>query len=272
MSETPPEPGTPIAQPVSRDDGRTDAKMRPVKIVRGVLKHAEGSSWIRLGGTQVLCAVTVEEKLPPWMRGQHGRGWITAEYGMLPRSVPERAARGRVSGRTFEIQRMIGRSLRAAIDLTLLGERTFTVDCDVLEADGGTRTASVTAAYVALSDAIDTLHATNRLSPKREPRLGRVAAVSVGLVDGRPVLDLCHHEDMRAQLDLNVVGSSNGKLVEIQGAAEGEPFEERDLPRMLRMARRGLRVMFLAQERALASPPALPGRPLLQPRAPKPKG
>jgi len=263
MSAKPPPAGQPL-----REDGRTAARLRPIKIVRGVLRHAEGSAWIRLGRTQVLCAVTVEDKLPPWMRGRQqarGRGWITAEYGMLPRSVPERAARGRVSGRSFEIQRLIGRSLRAVTDLDAIGERTFIIDCDVLEADGGTRVASVTGAWIALSDAIDRLRAEGRLPQSGpEPRKGRVAAVSVGLVDGRPLLDLCHTEDMRAQVDLNVIGASDGRMVEIQGATEGEPFEEKELPRMLRLGRRGLAAMFRAQERALAAPPAGAGAALIR--------
>ncbi len=239
-----------------RADGRAPDKPRPVRIVRGVLKHAEGSALIQVGGTQVLCAVTVEDRLPPWMRtsGQKGRGWITAEYGMLPRSVPERAARGRVSGRSFEIQRLIGRSLRAVVDLTALGEKLLTVDCDVLEADGGTRVASVTGAWVALHEAIERLIADGRLPRTPDPRRARVAAVSVGLVDGIPLLDLCHGEDTRAQLDLNVIGAHDGRLVEIQGAAESEPFAEEEIPRMLRLARIGLQAMFNAQERALAAP------------------
>lgn len=255
----------PSGQPGTRADGRAADKPRPVKIVRGVLRHAEGSALIRVGATQVLCAVTIEEKLPQWMRagGQRGRGWITAEYGMLPRSVPERVDRGRVSGRVFEIQRLVGRSLRAVFDLKALGERTFTIDCDVLEADGGTRVASVTGAWVALNDAIERLRADGRLSKSPDPRRGRVAAVSVGLVEGIPLLDLCHAEDMRAQVDLNVIGSSDGRLVEIQGAAESEPFEEEEIPRMLKLARRGLEAMFKAQDRALASPPASPGKPLV---------
>ncbi len=260
-ASSPPEAG------ILRDDGRTPAQSRRVKIIRGVLRHAEGSALIRLGATQVLCAVTVEDRLPPWMRGQHGKGWITAEYGMLPRSVPERAIRGRVSGRGFEIQRLIGRSLRAVTNLAALGERTLIVDCDVLEADGGTRVASVTGAWIALNDAIERLRGEGRIPPTvPDPRRTRVAAVSVGLVDGRPLLDLCHSEDMRAQVDLNVIGSNDGRLVEIQGAAEAEPFDEKDLPRMLKLARKGLASMFRAQEKALAAEPAEPGKAIFRKR------
>ncbi|MDM7914521.1 MAG: ribonuclease PH [Candidatus Eisenbacteria bacterium] len=242
-----------------REDGRTVARLRPVRIRRGVLRHAEGSAWIGLGGTQVLCAVTVEDRVPPWLRGR-GHGWITAEYGMLPRSVPERVARGRTSGRTFEIQRLIGRSLRAAVDLSLLGDRTWTIDCDVLEADGGTRVASITGGWVALADAVESLLASGKIA--RSPIRSRVAAVSVGIVGGRRMLDLDHHEDSAAQVDLNVVATSDGRLVEIQGAAEGDPFEESEIRPMLRLSRAGLSRMFRAQERALALPPRT-ARPLL---------
>jgi ribonuclease PH len=244
---------------IVRADGRGLARMRPVKIVRGVLMHAEGSAWIRLGRTQVLCAVTVDERVPGWMRGR-GRGWVTAEYGMLPRSVPERAARGRTSGRSFEIQRLIGRGLRAVVDLARLGDRTLTVDCDVLEADGGTRVASLTGAWVALHEACARLLSQGKLTS--DPIVSRVAAVSVGLVDGVGMLDLSHMEDSRAQLDLNVVGTGDGRFVEVQGAAEGAPFEESDLRALMRLARRGLAQMLRAQDLALARP-AASGRPLV---------
>lgn len=240
---------------VQRVDGRKATALRKVQIVRGVSRLAEGSAWIRLGNTQVLCTVSVDEKLPNWMRGTKGQGWITAEYGMLPRSVPERAARGRVSGRSFEIQRLIGRCLRASVDLGAMGERMLTVDCDVLDADGGTRVASITAGWVALYDCFERLRERKLL--KADPLKGRVAAVSVGLVDGVGLLDLCHSEDSRAQVDLNIVGTQDGKLVEIQGAAEGEPFEESDVRQLIRIARRGLAGMFRAQEKAIARP----GRP-----------
>lgn len=251
------------AKPATRRaDGRTATALRRVQIVRGVARLAEGSAWIRLGNTQVLCTVTVDERLPNWMRGTKGQGWISAEYGMLPRSVPERAARGRVSGRSFEIQRLIGRCLRAAVDLGAIGERMITVDCDVLDADGGTRVASITAGWVALYDCFERMRAARQIAAN--PLKGRVAAVSVGLVDGVGLLDLCHSEDSRAQVDLNIVGTAEGKLVEIQGAAEGEPFEESDVRQLMRIARRGLAGMFRAQDKAIARPSRpgidLPGR------------
>lgn len=243
------------AKPVIRADGRTTTRIRPVKIVRGVVRHAAGSAWIRLGNTQVLCAATIDERIPHWLRGR-GKGWVTAEYGMLPCSVPDRAARGRVSGRSFEIQRLIGRSLRAVVDLAALGERQIIIDCDVIDADGGTRVASITAGYVALHDCLESLRAARKIA--KLPLKDRVAAVSVGLVDGLGMCDLSHHEDSRAQLDLNVVGTESGRLVEVQGAAEGDPFEEKDLQMLIRLSRRGLAAMFRAQEKALAAP-ARPG-------------
>ena len=227
--------------------------MRPVKILRGLARQADGSAWIRVGETQVLCAVTVESRLPHWLRGK-GHGWVTAEYGMLPRSVPDRMARGRMGGRSAEIQRLIGRSLRAVTNLNLLGDRTVTVDCDVLDADGGTRVAAITAGWVALFDAFERIRGNGGL--KEDPLKGRVAAVSVGLVDGIGMLDLSHPEDARAQLDLNVVGTDDGRFVEVQGAAEGDPFEEAEMRMLLRMARRGLARMFRAQDRAISAPPA----------------
>ncbi len=244
----------------ARADGRSAGRLRPVTIRRGVARLAEGSAWIRLGNTQVLCAVTVEEKLPPWMRskGAHGGGgWVTAEYAMLPRSVPERAPRGKTSGRSYEIQRLIGRCLRAAVDRRALGERTVIVDCDVLEADGGTRVAAITASWVALQDCFARMRAERRLAA--DPIRCQIAAVSVGLVDGEGLLDLCHEEDSRAQVDLNIVGTSDGRLVEIQGAAEGDPFEEKEIARLIRIARRGLKGMFRAQDRALVRG-EVPGR------------
>jgi ribonuclease PH len=194
-----------------------------------------------------------------WLRGR-GHGWVTAEYGMLPASVPERAARGRTSGRTFEIQRLIGRGLRAVVDLAALGERTLMVDCDVLEADGGTRVASLTGGWVALHEACAMLREKGKLTG--DPIKGQVAAVSVGLVDGSGMLDLSHKEDSRAQLDLNVVGLTDGRFVEVQGAAEGDPFEEAEMRKLIRIARRGLVQMHRAQQAALARP-AAPGRPLV---------
>jgi ribonuclease PH len=227
--------------------------MRPVKILRGVARHAEGSAWIRVGNTQVLCTASVEERLPYWLRGK-GHGWVTAEYGMLPRSVPDRSPRGKVSGRSSEIQRFIGRCLRAVVALDGLGDRQITVDCDVLDADGGTRVASLTAAWVALHDAFEQMRNAGALA--HDPLKGQVAAISVGLVDSIGMLDLSHSEDARAQLDLNVVGTLDGKFVEVQGAAEGDPFDEAQMRMLLRLARRGLTKMFRAQEKAIASPRA----------------
>lgn len=235
----------------ARADGRTATRIRPVKILRGVLRYAEGSSWIRLGNTKVLCAVTVEERLPAWLRGR-GHGWVTAEYGMLPRSVPDRIARNRVSGRASEIQRLIARSLRAVVDLEKMPEFTVTVDCDVLEADGGTRVAAITAGWVALYDAFAAMRADGYLD--RDLMKGQVAAISVGLFAEGGLLDLSHVEDSNAQVDLNVVGTADGRFVEVQGTAEGDPFDEAQMKMMLRMARRGLARMFKAQERALALP------------------
>jgi ribonuclease PH len=251
-----PKPDAEGPKPVpERADGRKANAVRKVQIIRGAARLADGSAWIRLGNTQVLCTVTVDDRLPNWMRGTKGQGWITAEYGMLPRAVPERAARGRVSGRSFEIQRLIGRCLRAAVDLRAVGERLITVDCDVLDADGGTRVASITGGWVALYDCFERMRAAKQI--RHDPLKGRIAAVSVGLVDGAGLLDLCHSEDSRAQVDLNIVGTLDGKLVEIQGAAEGEPFEESDVRQLIKIARRGLATMFRAQEKAIAAP----GRP-----------
>ncbi|MBM3286050.1 MAG: ribonuclease PH [Candidatus Eisenbacteria bacterium] len=244
----------------ARADGRGTLRMRPIRILRGVLAHAEGSALIRIGRTQVLCAASVEERVPVWLRGR-GQGWLTAEYGMLPCSVPNRAQRGKTSGRSFEIQRLIGRSLRAVTDLSVLGDRTITIDCDVIEADGGTRVASITAGWIALHDCVERLREKGLL--KKDPLKDRVAAVSVGLVDGAGILDLSHSEDSRAQVDLNVVGTAGGLLVEVQGAAEGDPFREEDLRMLVRIGRRGLAAMLRAQEKALARPPS-PGVDLVK--------
>lgn len=242
-----------------RADGRGAQQLRRIRIERGVLTHALGSALIRIGRTQVLCAATLDERAPVWLRGK-GHGWVTAEYGMLPCAVPDRAARGRVSGRNFEIQRLIGRSLRAVVDLSALREWTITVDCDVLEADGGTRVASITGGWVALHEAFEKLRAQGKIPSN--PIKGRVAAVSVALVNGVPLIDPTHPEDSAAQLDLNVVGTEDGRLVEVQGAAEGEPFAEEDLRKMIRTGRRGLARLFRAQDAALARAPRK-GMPLL---------
>ena len=238
---------------MSRRDGRNADQLRPVQIERAVSKHAEGSATIACGDTRVLCAASVEERVPPWLRGA-GQGWVTAEYGMLPRSTGSRnareAARGKQGGRTLEIQRLIGRSLRAVVDLTALGERTVTVDCDVLQADGGTRTASITGAYVALHDALAWVVGKGRI--RELPLHGQVAAVSAGIVDGEVVLDLDYSEDSRAETDLNLVMNDGGGLIEIQGTAEGHAFRRSELERMLDLGDAGIRELMAAQERALA--------------------
>ncbi len=235
-----------------RVDDRRATELRPVTIKRGYLKNAEGSAMIEMGGTRVLCAATVEERVPSFLRNT-GRGWVTAEYSMLPRSSAERIQRevnrGHPGGRTHEIQRLIGRSLRAVTNLTALGERQILIDCDVIEADGGTRTASITGAYVALVDAIRWLGKKTALpdSPLRD----FVAAVSVGIVDGRPCLDLCYAEDSQAQVDMNLVMTGSGRIVEIQGTAEGEAFSERELESMMTLGKAGIRKLIQAQRRVL---------------------
>ena len=236
-----------------RADGRAPREMRPVSIETGAVPHAEGSCLIVQGQTRVLVAATVEEKVPPFLRDT-GEGWVTAEYGMLPRATLERspreAARGRQAGRTLEIQRLVGRSLRGVVDRTLLGPRTVTLDCDVLVADAGTRCASITGAYVALAQALAGLEKKRLV--KRCPLREAVAGISVGLVCGVALLDLNYAEDSGADVDLNVVATSGGRYVEVQGTAEKEPFDEKALRGLLAVARGGLRVLFAAQGRALA--------------------
>ncbi len=228
-------------------DRQPDA-LRPVSIETGFTKHAEGSVMIRFGDTHVLCTASVEEKTPPWLRGK-GQGWVTAEYGMLPRATNTRsareAARGKQSGRSLEIQRLIGRSLRAAVDLKALGERSILVDCDVLQADGGTRTASITGAYVALHLAVQ------GLALKRNPIFGQVAAVSVGIVDGKPMLDLDYREDSSAETDMNVVMNEAGGFIELQGTAEGHAFRRNELDAMLDLASHGISQLHALQRDAL---------------------
>jgi ribonuclease PH len=224
-----------------RLSGRAPGELRKVTFERGVSKHAEGSCLVRFGDTHVLCTATVEARLPPWLKGQN-RGWITAEYGMLPRSTGERMRReataGKQSGRTQEIQRLIGRSLRAVVDLPALGENQITLDCDVIQADGGTRTAAITGGWVALRDALDTLQGTGRLGVN--PLKDHVAAVSCGIIGGALVLDLDYAEDSAAQTDANFVVTGSGGIVEIQATAEGEPFAESMLADMLKLARSGI--------------------------------
>jgi ribonuclease PH len=234
---------------VVRADGRGPTQLRPVSLTLGVQKWAEGSCLIRVGGTEVLCAATIQDRVPPHLRGK-GTGWVTAEYAMLPRATAERtereSARGRIGGRTHEIQRLIGRSLRGVVDLTKLGERTITVDCDVLQADGGTRTASITGGYVALGAALITFGMERLL-------VSKVSAVSVGIVDGVSLLDLDYAEDSRAEVDFNVVGTDAGTYVELQGTAEGRPFDRAAIDRLLDLANQGLEHLFAVQAEALAS-------------------
>jgi ribonuclease PH len=219
---------------------------------RHFTRHAEGSVLISCGGTRVLCNASVEERVPPWLRGKN-RGWVTAEYGMLPRATGSRnmreATRGKQGGRTLEIQRLIGRSLRAVIDLEALGERTITLDCDVLQADGGTRTASITGAWVALVDAVNRLKRARRL--KKDPLHGQVAAVSVGIVGTDPVLDLDYAEDSTAETDLNVVMNDGGGFIEVQGTAEGHAFHRNELDAMLDLAQSGIDELMSAQRAVL---------------------
>ncbi|HKW13543.1 MAG TPA: ribonuclease PH [Candidatus Krumholzibacteria bacterium] len=230
-----------------RKDGRTTDQLRPVTIERGFLRHAEGSALISLGETRVICSATLEPGVPRWMMGS-GKGWITAEYGMLPRSskqrIPRENNRG-PSGRTHEIQRLIGRSCRAAVSMNLLGENTILIDCDVLEADGGTRTASITGACVALHDAISTLEL------REHPMNFLIAAVSAGMVNGSPYLDLAYTEDSSAETDLNVVMAESGAFIEVQGTAERVPYTREQLDSMLALARAGCDQLFAAQRKAL---------------------
>ncbi|HSL34948.1 MAG TPA: ribonuclease PH [Candidatus Limnocylindrales bacterium] len=236
-------------RPSLRADGRVPTQLRPVSFTLGVQKWAEGSCLIRVGDTQVLCAATIADRVPPHLRGK-GTGWVTAEYSMLPRATAERTDResvkGRLGGRTHEIQRLIGRSLRDAVDLTRLGERTITVDCDVLQADGGTRTASITGGYVALAAALITYGLDRHL-------VAKVAAVSVGLVDGEALLDLDYSEDSRADVDFNVVGTDAGAFVEVQGTAEGKPFDRAAMDGLIDLASAGLERLFAAQAEVLAT-------------------
>jgi ribonuclease PH len=235
----------------ARPSGRAPDELRPLSFVRGYTAHAEGSVLVGFGGTRVLCTASVEDGVPPFLRGK-GQGWVTAEYGMLPRATHTRsareAARGKQSGRTQEIQRLIGRALRAVVDLKALGERTVTVDCDVLQADGGTRTAAITGGFVALADAVDTLIKRRALSAN--PIHGQVAAVSVGIYRGIPVLDLDYAEDSNAETDMNVVMNSGGAFVEVQGTAEGHAFRRHELDQLLDLASQGIARLHEAQQSA----------------------
>lgn len=235
-----------------RTDGRRGDALRDVRITRNYTRHAEGSVLIEFGDTKVICAASVGESVPPFLRGK-GTGWVTAEYSMLPRATHTRSQResskGKVGGRTHEIQRLIGRSLRSVMDLTLLGERSILIDCDVLQADGGTRTASITGAYVALVDAVRWLEARKMITayPIREA----VAAVSVGIVDGVPVLDLNYEEDSSAEVDMNFVMTSSNRFVEVQGTAEGKPFTVKEMDIMRSMAMEAIAKLFEIQVKAL---------------------
>jgi len=239
---------------IARPSGRASDQLRTVTIERRYTRHAEGSVLIAFGDTRVLCTASVEEKVPPFLRGK-GEGWITAEYGMLPRATGERtqreAARGGQGGRTMEIQRLIGRALRACVDRAALGERTITLDCDVLQADGGTRTAAITGAYVALVDAINWLKARDKI--KREPIHGAVAAVSVGIYQGMPVLDLDYAEDSRCDTDMNIVMNDGGGFIELQGTAEGHAFRREEMDAMLALAGKGVGELLAKQREALAA-------------------
>ncbi len=228
--------------------------MRPVEIQTGYLKTAEGSALIMVGNTHVLCAASIEDSVPPFLRGA-GKGWVTAEYAMLPRATlkrtPREVSKGKPSGRTHEIQRLIGRSLRAVVDLGALGERSVLVDCDVIQADGGTRTASITGAYVALAAALDQLVHFGVL--KKSPLLDSVAATSVGIVGGEPMIDLDYEEDSRADVDMNIVMTGSGKFVEVQATAEHHPFDDTQLSKLISMARVGVRELLEHQRRVTKS-------------------
>ncbi|HTJ75326.1 MAG TPA: ribonuclease PH [Acidimicrobiales bacterium] len=239
-----------------RRDGRQPDDLRPLTFVRDYTEMAAGSVLVSMGRTRVLCTASVDERVPPWMRGK-GTGWVTAEYSMLPGSTPDRSDRevnkGKPSGRTQEIQRLIGRSLRSVCDMKLLGERQIVMDCDVLQADGGTRTASISGAYVALHDALTRLVAAGRLPA--HPLTTACAAVSVGVVDAVPMLDLDYSEDVRAEVDMNVVMTATGRFVEVQGTAEGQPFSKSELEDLVGLAEHGIASILDGQAEVLATPP-----------------
>ena len=235
-----------------RPSNRAPDEMRHIRITRNYTMHAEGSVLVEFGNTRVLCNATIEERVPGFLRGK-GQGWVTAEYGMLPRSTNSRmgreAARGKQGGRTMEIQRLIGRSLRAVVDMQTLGERSVTIDCDVIQADGGTRTASITGGFVALADAVQTLMDSKAID--KNPLTGQVASVSVGIYKGTAVLDLDYPEDCNAETDMNVVMSDAGDFIEVQGTAEGHPFSQDELNAMLALAKKGISELITTQQNSL---------------------
>ncbi len=243
---------TPNSSSFNRSDGRRADELRAVRITPTFMPYAEGSALIEMGRTRVICTASLEERVPPFRR-HTGQGWLTAEYAMLPRATEQRTARetgrGGPSGRTHEIQRLIGRSLRAVVDLTMLGERTITLDCDVLQADGGTRTASITGAYVALVLACRRLHRAGKIA--HLPITGEVAAVSVGIVDATALLDLKYDEDSRAAVDMNVVCTGDGRFIELQGTAEGDPFTRAEMDELVALATQGLETLLAAQRAAI---------------------
>lgn len=245
---------------MKRPSGRAADQLRPIRITRNYTRHAEGSVLVEFGDTKVICTASVEAGVPRFLKGQ-GQGWLTAEYGMLPRATGERnpreASRGKQGGRTLEIQRLIGRSLRAALDMTKLGDNTLYLDCDVIQADGGTRTASITGAMVALVDALAVLKKRGAIKASHNPLKQMVAAVSVGMYQGEPVLDLDYPEDSAAETDLNVVMTEAGGFIEIQGTAEAAPFQPEQLTAMLALAEKGVRELFELQRAALASEPGV---------------
>ena len=239
---------------MTRSDGRTPNQMRAVSIKKHFIKHAEGSVLIQVGNTQVICNASVEDKVPPFLRDKK-QGWVTAEYAMLPRSThtrtPRESSRGKVSGRTQEIQRLIGRSLRTVVDMKQLGERTLWIDCDVIQADGGTRTASITGAFVAMCLALKRLKKDKQIDVI--PVKDFVAATSVGILDGKKILDLDYSEDSVAEVDMNIVKTGSGGFVEIQGTAEQEPFSDKDLDAMLSLAHKGIKELIVLQKKAIGS-------------------
>ncbi|RFA12028.1 ribonuclease PH [Subtercola boreus] len=244
------------SSPLVRADGRSAADLRPVTIERGWSSQAEGSALISFGNTKVLCTASFTNGVPRWMSGK-GKGWVTAEYAMLPRSTNSRmdreSVKGRIGGRTHEISRLIGRSLRAVVDMKALGENTIVIDCDVLQADGGTRTAAITGAYVAMVDAIEWARGRKFIGQKAQPLIDSVAAISVGIIDGSPMLDLAYVEDVRAETDMNVVVTGRGLFVEVQGTAEGAPFDRSELNALLDLALIGTTELTAAQTAALTS-------------------